>query len=119
MRVTWSTSNVGALVTPGEVHFGTTVDQNENPVGTWSIAAANLNSYNQTDLCGAPANSLGFSSAGVINMAVMTGLQSNTRYYYRVGHAKVGFTEVRAPASPLKLSLHDIPLFILCRLSPS
>lgn len=41
--------------------------------------------YTRQDVCGAPANGIGYMDPGVMQRAVMSGLQSGQRYYYVVG----------------------------------
>jgi len=75
MRVTWSTQEAGAPV----VRWGTAPGQ------YLSKASGTSSTYTAADLCAEPANGMGWKTPGMINTALMTGLQPNTRYYYVVG----------------------------------
>lgn len=54
----------------------------------FSAQAASI-TYKKTDLCGAPANSVGWFEPGYIHTAVLSGLKPGTTYFYRFGNERV------------------------------
>eukprot|EP00884_Botryococcus_braunii_P018291 jgi/Botrbrau1/5145/Bobra.0172s0017.1 len=56
--------------------------------------------YGRGDLCGAPANSVGFVSPGTQNTAILTGLLPDTTYYYKVGDVSTYFSPIFSFRSP-------------------
>jgi hypothetical protein len=64
-----------------------------SPEVMWGLSSTSLTSsrkgagftYNISNLCGAPATTDGWVDPGTLNSALMTGLASNTRYYYKYG----------------------------------
>jgi hypothetical protein len=73
--VTWSTQlGSGPMVKYGKVSRTYTKQQ----FGTYSTYAA-------SDMCNQPASAWGYSSPGVINTAVLQGLEPNTTYFYTYG----------------------------------
>lgn len=75
MRVEWTTRDSG------------------NPVVKWGTAsgdyshtsAASSGSYTAKDICGPPANSIGWTEPGTFHSVVLDGLEPGRRYYYVVG----------------------------------
>ena len=52
-------------------------------------AKAISTTYHADELCGFPANSIGFREPGYIHNALLTGLEPSTFYYYRFGSKEV------------------------------
>jgi len=98
MRVSFSTGSSGTPV----ASFGT-----ENPPKTNRVTTGTSTTYGASDLCMEPANLTEpgkFSSPGILHTVVMTNLQPNTTYYYKVGleHGQgVAWSQVFSYVSPL------------------
>ena len=43
------------------------------------------NTYTASDMCGAPATTIGFRSTGFLHSGLLEGLKPNTQYFYQVG----------------------------------
>jgi hypothetical protein len=64
-----------------------------NPIVKWGTssgvythtAAAASSTYTRQELCGPPANDVGFVDPGLFHAALVEGLQPGQRYYYVVG----------------------------------
>ena len=64
-----------------------------SPEVQWGLSATSLThtaagsgfTYNQSNLCGAPATTDGWVDPGYLQVAKMTGLKDSTRYYYKYG----------------------------------
>ena len=54
------------------------------------VAAENTTTYNASDLCGAPANTIGYRPPGLFHTARFTNLNASETIYYRVGDAGTG-----------------------------
>ncbi len=50
---------------------------------------AKTNTYKASDMCGPPANTVGFRDPGFIHDALITDLKPSTRYFYSFGSEKV------------------------------
>jgi hypothetical protein len=75
MRVEWTTQDAGNPAVkwgtaPGDYPYATT---------------ASSSSYTVKDMCGPPANSIGWVEPGTFHSAVLGGLKPGARYYYVVG----------------------------------
>jgi hypothetical protein len=79
MRVMWSSavSNLNPRVEWWQA--GTEIP------AAFPTAAANTSTYTAADMCNAPAITIGYRDIGIINTAIMTGLQPGVQYMYRVG----------------------------------
>lgn len=75
IRVTWHTRDVGTPM----VRWGT------QPGVYTDVAYASYDTYQQQDMCAAPARTTGWISPGTINTAKLRKLQANTKYYYKYG----------------------------------
>lgn len=83
MLVSWATQS--ATDAP-EVRWGT-------EPGQYQLSApAAIRTYNASDLCQAPANSLGWKTPGALYSANLTGLQPATAYFYVVGSPAGGYS---------------------------
>eukprot|EP00877_Chromochloris_zofingiensis_P010708 jgi/Chrzof1/5891/Cz16g19170.t1 len=79
-----------------------TTKNSSNPLVKWGSQAANLDSstpaqshtYTKAEMCGAPANSVGWVDPGVMHVAKLTGLTPGQMYYYRFGDEAWGFSDV-------------------------
>lgn len=95
MLVQWTTKNASMPV----AMWGTSADNLSNTV------AAMSKTYNQSDMCGAPAATDGWVDPGMLHVAKLTGLQPSTRYYYQYGQQGGMMSEVynfvtAAPVGP-------------------
>ena len=44
-------------------------------------------------MCGAPANTTGWIEPGTMNYVLLTGLNTDTKYYYTFGDSDFGFSQ--------------------------
>lgn len=106
MQLHLSLTNGGR--TAGEARVMWTTSQNSSDAQVqWGLhandlsrtaAPQNVTTYHVSEMCTAPANaSYAFLQPGLFYDAVMTGLSSATRYYYRVGSPSAGWSNVRVP----------------------
>ena len=75
MLVQWTTLN--------RMHSG--VRWGTRPGKYERSALSEVQSYGRSDMCGAPANSTGWTEPGLLHHALMDSLQPAARYYYTVG----------------------------------
>jgi hypothetical protein len=75
MRVEWTTRDTGNPV----VKWGTA--PGDHPYAT----TASSSTYTVGDMCGPPANSIGWVEPGTFHSAVLRGLEPGKRYYYTAG----------------------------------
>jgi hypothetical protein len=75
MKITWQSLNVSSP----EVKYGIRPGVHD------VIVPAQSNTYNRSDMCGDIAANEGWRSPGMIHSALLTGLKSNTTYYYIFG----------------------------------
>lgn len=70
-----------------------TTKDSSNPVVKWGqqpgaythTARANSSTYTMQDMCGPPANSIGWVEPGTFHAALLKGLEPGMQYYYVVG----------------------------------
>lgn len=104
VRVTWSAPHATSPV----VYYGTSPKSLNNSV------AAEASTFSASDMCTPPATTVGYLSPGTQLSAEMTGLEPNTRYYYRVGDKTDGFSEVESFVSPPKIGDDSVlKLFVI------
>ncbi|KAF6263717.1 Metallo-dependent phosphatase-like protein [Scenedesmus sp. NREL 46B-D3] len=91
MRVQWVTKNSSNPV----VKWGSSP-------GTYTHAVpAASSTYTRQELCGPPANSVGYVDPGLLHAALLEGLVPGRRYYYSVGDGAWGFSpEASFQAAP-------------------
>lgn len=99
MLVQWTTRDK----TSPTVQFGTVP-------GTYTKSVTGyMSTIKAADFCGSPANDLGFIAVGQLNYVTITKLQPDTRYYYRYGDVKHGWSEeasfLTAPAIGISSTL--------------
>ncbi|GBF94969.1 inactive purple acid phosphatase-like [Raphidocelis subcapitata] len=82
MAVTWSTRNASRPV----VRWGARKGRLDR------TAPAGSRTYTRDEVCGPPANGVGWSDPGLVHTAVLTGLEPGATYYYRFGDEALGFS---------------------------
>ena len=88
MRVTWKTSGLEAPAAGAQQVQYAKAGQPVGTSTTWASSPASSLTFGKEDLCGEPAQTLGFLAPGYVHTAVMRGLEPATRYDYRVGDPK-------------------------------
>ena len=97
IRVTWTSQKSEKPV----VYYGTR---------KWNLdkmVMAKIDTFIASDMCTPPATTVGYLSPGTFNTAVMTNLDPNTRYYYKVGDSRYGFSGVQSFLTAPKSSSED------------
>jgi len=89
MRVTWKTSGLEAPAANAllQVQYYAKVSGPPKDNSSWASSPATSLTFGKEDLCGEPAQSVGFMAPGYVHTAIMRGLAPATTYEYKVGDA--------------------------------
>jgi hypothetical protein len=89
MRVTWKTSGLEAPAADASLQVQYYAKDSGSPKdnSNWASSSATSMTFDKEDLCGEPAQSVGFVAPGYVHTAVMRGLAPATTYEYKVGGA--------------------------------
>jgi hypothetical protein len=89
MRVTWKTSGleVPAANALLQVQYYAKASGPPKDNSSWASSSATSMTFGKEDLCGEPAQSVGFMAPGYVHTAIMKSLAPATTYEYKVGDA--------------------------------
>ncbi len=93
-----------------------------SPEVQWGLSASSLThtaagagfTYNQSNLCGAPATTDGWVDPGYLQVAKMTGLKDSTRYYYKYGQVSCACRYPQRQSDRLQLITHALTAVASC-----